>query len=221
MDRLVLFIIACTAQVGCQSPVAGFDPFAVGRQTRVPPPPTGVIGRASEFNRTRAPAPPINAGAANQAWPATQYEDVGRYWESASNEVGTRIDQRVAQQPAARPQRRVTPQSPTPGGLAQNDRLTWRDPNTNGIPGPLPSYSELSSGEPTVGTVFAPRLLPRTGPVSPIVSSPPRVRGFSNSYGRQDIHIPAELAEFQHSNGVRQASTVSSNWQPRYDDVRR
>lgn len=85
--------------------------------------------------------------------------------------------------------------------LQPDDRLDWIDP-----------------------TASAPGLTATNGPSQPLVSTPPRVRGFQNVRDRRDLYVPQELADYRNQNlptsGVRQASGYS-NWQPRYDDVRR
>lgn len=217
MDRLVLLVIACTAQVGCQAPTTGFDPFAFGRQTRVPAPPTNAIGNSGTPYLRPDPLPPVDSGAATR--PRTNYGS-GRYWEAAP----------VSDSRSATDTNRLTPSTPPrASGLAKNveltrnDRLTWLDPDTKGIPGPLPVYGE----EWVVSNPSnAPRLLPpHSGPVESLASrgytrqpeaTPVRIRNFRNA-GTQQVRIPAELAEFQSNDGVRQAA----RWQPRYDDIRR
>ena len=91
MDRLVLLVFAFVAQVGCQTP---YYPFGVP-QTRVPPPPTGVIGSgdydqgAGYSTPYSAPNPYQNSSYILPAQvPGEQITDVGpwRYWESAGEQ---------------------------------------------------------------------------------------------------------------------------------------
>ena len=222
MERLVLLVVLVFAmQVGCQAPVTGFDPLAMGRQTRVPPPPTGVVGRSAGGYSTPAPQAPGNAGASH--WPATNLAAPAEYWEPATQ---GRDPLGAAQSPAQTPPasaRSLATSSPAPRQLELNDRLSWRQQNPPARPRPVPTYAEFSRQQPTGSSFppsYPPRLMPTTGLVTPLASAPPRLRGFTSSQGRQEIRIPAELAEFQ-NNGIRQASAPGAGWQPRYDDVRR
>ena len=244
MDRLVLLVFTLVAQVGCQSPSTGYGLFAP-QQTRVPPPPTGVIGDGGNYYS----APSLNTGASSAPVhplthvPGEQITNVGRwrYWEAANansqqrdrSGADPRTDSRrsdqlgagppeFAQQPnestrlaTSRPKQSLATRRQPTSGLQKNDRLAWQSPAV-----PAPSYTEFVTNNVPVGSSYAPpQYLPATGPVTPI-AAPVRVRGFPNSYGRQSIGIPAELAQFR-NNGVRQASASSSSWQPRYEDARR
>ena len=236
MERLLVFVIACVAQVGCQSPNYGFDPFSVGRQTRVPPPPTGVVGTENGFRTPSPPRPPANAGAST--WPPQSrpgefdvHYGPERYWEAASTESATPLSRQtetVADRRASEldypgstnTARRAT----SPRDLVKNDRLGWHDPAPAIYAGPsVPTYSEFASRNPVVGTYrngsTPPRLLQSTPTATPIASAP-RIRGFSGSYGQQPVRIPPQLADFR-NDGIRQATATSSSWEPRYDDVRR
>lgn len=235
MDRLVLLVFAFVAQVGCQAPGAGFSPFGA-QQTRVPPPPTGVIGDGGNYY---SPSPNSGAYIPPQQHPGEQITNVGpwRYWESADTasrnnslsrstqmspssasdrQARTRGTSRSTPSPAA-------PYTASPSGLTKNDRLAWQHPFANSAP----TYSEfiehdapVAVARSPVGSGYAPRYLPQTGPTRPLVSAPVRVRGFTGTPARQSVAITPELAQFQY-NGVRQANATSSNWQTRYDDIRR
>lgn len=201
MDRLVLFVVVLSAVSGCQTPLTGFDPFAIGRQTRVPPPPTGVIGRQSELGR-RAPVPPSLDSRTNSSMRANTYASEDRYWDSQAE---TPAKRELANQSTRPPQSDAV--------LTQSNSLNWSTAS------PLPSYSELSGKARPADAAYGPQLLPNTGPVSPIASAPVRVRGFQNSPGRQNLTLPPGLEEFP--GDVRQASAISPRWEPRYDDLRR
>ena len=242
MDRLALFVVvACVAQVGCQTP---YSPLT-GQSTRVPAPPTGIIGSGDYYS-----APPSSATSyvPPTYLPSEQVTNVGawRYWESAD---GVREDNSQQNAPArsiasnraaAPPVRQVAPQlastRPTAGstdsdssaaGLTRNDRLAWREPyvrGTNVLPNNNVSYSQFVRENPpvaayndtnVVGSGYVPGFLPNPGSVSPL-----RVRGFSPSYDRREVIVAPQLAEFLDNGVVRQAS-ATSNWQPRYDDVKR
>lgn len=246
MDRLVL-LVACVAQIGCQSPT-GYSLFGT-RQTRVPPPPTGVIGGDDYYS---SPAPTDGSYVPPQRVPGEQITGVGpwRYWESANKENRARpasnleppqsSTSRQTESVAARSSNqavgsgvlvsRRTSDSPL-SRVKKNDRLPWKEPTL----GPVysgSSYSEFAQqqlpvGIPTavetstpMGSDYPPRLLPQTGPVLPLAAKPVRIRSFPNSYSRQPVGIPVELAEYQDTT-VRQASASSPDWQRRYDDVRR
>lgn len=242
MDRLLVFVIACVAQVGCQSPNSGFDPFSVGRQTRVPPPPTGVVGTENGF-RSPLPRPPANAGASN--WPSQSrpgefdvHYGPERYWEAASTEQKTpssRQTETVADrralsdrraneleyQDSPNTSRRDTPNQSR--NLVKNERLGWHDPAPSFYAAPsVPTYSEFASRSPVSGTYRGqsspPRLLQNTPTSTPIAA--PRIRGFTGSYGQQPVQVPAQLADFR-NDGIRQATATSSSWESRFDDVRR
>lgn len=246
MDRLVL-LFACVAQIGCQSPT-GFSPFGA-RQTRVPPPPTGVIGGDDYYS---SPAPTDGSYIPPSRVPGEQITSVGpwRYWESANRNRQEPNSRSNSQSVASRaPQNLRTAASPNRNDdsraiasntqasqplktLKKSDRLAWQEPKF-GTAYNNSSYSEFAQQQlpvglpasPTsgsyapIGSGYAPRLLPQTGPVAPLASQPVRIRSFPNSYSSQPLGIPVELAQFQ-NNGVRQAS-ATSDWQRRYDDVRR
>lgn len=243
MERLLVFVIACVAQVGCQSPNYGFDPFSVGRQTRVPPPPTGVVGTDNGYRAPLPPRPPANAGAST--WPRqsrpgefdVQYGPE-RYWEAASTQettassrqpetvadrraVNDRRSGELDYQSSTNTSRRAT--STQPRNLVKNERLGWHDPAPAFYAGPsVPTYSEFASRSPVSGTYRGqsspPRLLQNTPSATPIAA--PRIRGFTGSYGQQPVRIPAQLADFR-NDGIRQATATSSSWESRFDDVRR
>ena len=246
MDRLVLLIIVCITQVGCQSSTTGRTPF-FGGPTRVPPPPTGVVGEMSDYQLPK-PAPPPNAGAfvtpgnyAPSTYSPDAYYGPGRYWESAGashRDVGLASSRNgipnLAETALRQPPRKPLRSAAVNKNLTPNDRLTWLDPDTKGIVGPLPSYTEFVE-TPAVGTgtgfadagsgyvgsgyagTAAPRAFPQPGNVTPIPSAAPRFR-LAGAAGRQAVSIPPQLQEFQ--NAVRQASATSS-WETRYDDVLR
>ena len=203
MDRLVLLAVFCGSLVGCQSSTTGFDPFAVGRPTRVPPPPTGVVNRQGQ-------GVPGNAGASYQdrtpqTWPASDYgyQEAERYWDEDGHDSMASLARSDS-----------TTSGQRQGSLQRNERLEWRDP---GFRETLPTYSEFRNQSPigsgSIASRSAPRPLSRPAFATPIGS--PRVRGFTNTDGQQSLGIPPELAAFR-NDGIRQASAFS-----RYDDVRR
>ena len=88
MDRLFLFAVACVSQVGCQLPYAPLGTPS----TRVPPPPTGVIGDGAYYteplgrNSQGFNGPPsITSNIPPLRGPGEEINYVGpwRYWESA------------------------------------------------------------------------------------------------------------------------------------------
>jgi hypothetical protein len=184
-------------------------------QTRVPPPPTGVVGRG-DFSQS--PLPPANAGAAIS--PLRDYASPGNYWQRNGSGPGSMNGEA----------------SPSTSNVSdtrvrEGDRLNWLDPASKETPGRAFEYGDPSvvafptaAGYSNPQSEFQPRFLPRTGSVTPlaagprsnpaVVSSPPRVRGFSHA-GVQELRVPAELAEFQ-GNAVRQASGSTQEWQSRY-----
>jgi len=209
-------LIALIALVGCRAP--GFDPLGLNGPTRVPPPPTGTIGDRSNGYYEPAPRPSLNQGAAS--WPETNYAP------AQESGMASRVSPPVALRndlPSFASNDRAADTKPS---LQPNSVLNWLDPAPRQSPYGAPSYEPASSyGLSTSngyvadnGRAYAPRLLPAPGATQPLVSAPPRIRGFSSA-GRQDLYIPPELAQFR-SDGVRQAS-VNSQWQPRYDDMRR
>lgn len=236
MERLILFVIACSTQIGCQAPGQQRYDVYPRTQSRVPPPPTGVVGPGTNFYNTPAPMPPVEAGAA--LWPSNDYGSPGRYWESADARLaGTRsvaqdsnrgYDNRTAQLRAAAP-----PREENLSNLTRNDQIAWRDPDTKAITGPLSHYDNRGTiQDPPVSRVGSglaqrePQLLPRARRTQPLISNqmysappnaPPRVRGFANT-GSRAVTVPAELQD----DRVRQASAAAAaNPQPRYDDLRR
>ena len=210
MERLLLCVVGCSLLIGCQAPIPGFDALALGRQTRVPPPPTGAVGRERESS-FRGAAPQLNDqsqtfseehyGTASDYWNSTAYDREPAAHAMSPPRSDMRIDDRVSD-------------------LTPMERSYWLDPTTSGVREPIPTYSEFAASESSVGG-RVPGLLPG-GPAAPRSSSGQRVRprAFPSSVGRQEIGIPAELAEFR-SGGIRQASAASSNWEQRYEDVRR
>lgn len=210
MLRMGVGLLFIAVLVGCRAP--GFDPLGLSGPTRVPPPPTGTIGDLSNGYYEPVPKPSLNQGAAN--WPATDFAPV-RSLESAPTRTTAPISSPVASQRelASLASNRAADTRPS---LQPNGDLNWIDPAAR--------YGQSSYGttseayDAAGGRAYAPRLLPAPGVTQPIVSSPPRIRGFQNA-GRQDLYIPPELAQFR-SDGVRQAS-VNSQWLPRYDDIRR
>lgn len=182
-------------QVGCHAPGITFDPFAIGRQTRVPPPPTHVVGNAHRRPYDTASRPSLNAGAKNGPGPNDQTD-----FEASAGVLP------AANYAPTTPQRGVSLVGDLK--LTENDGLAWRAPGT-GLPGdrlaPLaPPQAEM------------PRLLPRTGPVAPLerrdrnallALPPPRVHGWGGA-----MQSPAELGA---------PERTASRWQPRFDDGRR
>lgn len=229
MDRLVLLVVACLAQVGCQTQTYDFTPFSIGRQTRVPPPPTGAVGNSQNIRFPTPAPPPANAGA--YLAPDASY-GTGRYWETAADPAIDAARQNRLQRDAVDARSLASTQPPAasnPPALRPNDRLSWRDPgNNNTLGAPVPSYREFAA-EPIVGTgasyatytspsYASPRAMPAPQNVSPIVSAPPRIRSFPSSHGNRRLVVPQELADIQ-NYGVRQAS-ASTNWQSP-DELRR
>ncbi len=229
MDRLVLLVVACLAQVGCQTQTYDFTPFSIGRQTRVPPPPTGAVGNSQNIRFPTPAPPPANAGA--YLAPDASYGP-GRYWETAADPAIDAARQNRLQRDAVDARSLASTQPPAasnPPALRPNDRLSWRDPgNNNTLAAPVPSYREFAA-EPVVGTgasyatytspsYASPRAMPTPQNVSPIVSAPPRIRSFPSSHGNRRLVVPQELADIQ-NYGVRQAS-ASTNWQSP-DELRR
>ena len=84
------------------------------------------------------------------------------------------------------------------------------------------SQAQLEWLDPSVGSGVAPNRLNSPGPTEPLVAGAPRIR-FPNSAPQRPVTVPAELANLRNPRmpeGVRQA-TAYSNWQSRYEDVRR
>ena len=197
MPRIGLTLIALIVFAGCRAP--GFDPLGLTGPDRVPPPPTGAVGGYGGYGGNDSgyygpvPRPNVGQGAAN--WPASNFVPASQFAQDNNSTIPGRaaIDPPVANSMTAdsRP------------SLQTSSQLNWVDP--------LESQT-------------APGLRPSTGPMQPLVSAPPRVRGFRAVAGRRDLYIPEELAHLRSDvivgNGVRQAS-ATSNWQQRYDDVRR
>ena len=203
MDRLVL-TISFVLLVGCQS--ADYAPLTLGGPTRVPPPPTGVVGQQpSDFNFPRPSAPPNMGGYLSP-------RDSGQYWDTeqrgqtvvpAAHETTDAID-----------------------SLQRSDELSWgrAEDRLRGS-----SYRDIAAA-PVVGTGAnlpygdtGTRQLAATGPTEPLVTAPPRVRGFSNTGGRQNISVPSELAR-SNEPLAQPSSDGTGVWQanqPRYDDMRR
>lgn len=227
MDRLILFVVACIAQVGCQAPVGGLFPFANSSATRVPPPPTGVIGRPGYYPEPPSSLPPFGAGTST--FPPVEYTSPGGNWQPTSgpDDNRRRVDAAFAANSAV----------PTPDHtpVKKSDALTWLDPDTKGIPGPLPHYDQSSSVvaypsprhnfENRPPARYQPRLLPRTGPVeslppgsvaaAPPVRAAPRIRGFVNS-GVQPLRVPAELAKFRNPDVLQASADQEWNSRDRY-----
>ena len=173
MDRLVLLVIACAVQVGCQAPAPKFDPFAITGQTRVPAPPTGAVGRPNSYAPPAAtPVAPLNSGLQwrpeDSISPAAQRQSTAL--TLAENiKLAAAYDSRPASEIANDPQR-----------LEQrSDRLTWRDPESSQLTA-VPIYEDPSVvSYPTHSFVSnvplgsaqpdQPRPLPRLGPVQPLV----------------------------------------------------
>lgn len=212
MFRMGVALLALIALVGCRAP--GFDPLGLSGPTRVPPPPTGTIGDLSNGYYAPVPRPALNTGAAN--WPTTDFAPARDSGIAAgiSSPVASR-----SQLPSVASNDRAADTKPS---LQPNDGLNWLDPAARYGQSTYEQSPYGASGSNGYvadrGRAYAPRLLPAPGATQPIVSAPPRIRGFPNT-GRQNLYVPPELAQFR-SDGVRQAS-VNSQWQPRYDDMRR
>jgi|GEM_PF-6435965 len=242
MDRLTLLVIACVALVGCQTP---YYPLTGQQSTRVPAPPTGIIGNGDYYSATPAPPagryPPAGTSYLPPSYgPGEQVTSVGasRYWESRE---GVREDrpQQVAtarsvannnsmpQQPLAstRTSSDAATRATSSAGLTRNERLSWREPSireTN-VPANNIPYSQFARNSPPVAAydetnIVGSGYVPGYLP-NPGYVSPLRVRGFPAGYNRREVVVEPQLAEFL-ENGVRQASATST-WQPRYDDVKR
>jgi len=230
MDRLILFAVVCIAQLGCQTPGARFDPLAIGRQTRISPPPTGVVGAGSNFYDTPTPLPPVDAGA--YAWPSANPNATNHYPGQTGFGGGftNNSDRRLSSAASSSTFGAGSSDARDVAGseltqLRNVDQLPWRDPAQNQPSGGFSNnvndqfanstYAGAGGGvSPYGGFSQQPNRLPDTGQLQPLVarqmyvtppvSAPPRI---VRAQG-QPLGLPPELAQFQ-ENGVRQASAAS------------
>lgn len=194
MPRTGLLLIALVVSIGCRAP--GFDPLGLSGPSRVPPPPTGTVGNNDGGYYESAPRPNLGQGAAN--WPASNFVPTSQF--------AVNSDASVDSSNGTVPKIATTTGTGSRPTLQPSDKLDWIDP-----------IEGSQSGMP--------RLLPPPGQTQPLASTQPRIRGFQNVRDRRDLNIPWQLADLRRNDtartsGVRPAS-ANSNWQPRYDDVRR
>lgn len=198
MGRIPFFILFLSAFSGCQ----GVPPLNFTGATRVPPPPTGAVGDQGYGGSgyyEPVPRPQVGQGASN--WPVENWPAENR--------------QRFAEVPDSQDAFGAAPSTTIPPSQANlnsgNPSASWVDP--------LAPSGDFTPDRLPAG------LSPSNGPGVPLVATPPRIRGFHQSPQRRAVSVPQELAQLQNpafgsSTAVRQASGYS-NWQPRYDDIRR
>lgn len=242
MDRLILFAVVCIAQLGCQTPGARFDPLAFGRQTRISPPPTGVVGAGSNFYDTPTPRPPVDAGA--YAWPSANPNSTNRY-PGQTGFGGGFTDNSDRRVPSVASSSSFDLGSVADGGdvagteltqLRNVDQLPWRDPAQRLSSGGLSNsvndqfansayagaggsgYSN-GGGSPYGGFSQQPNRLPETGQLQPLVARQMYVTPPVSAPPRivraqgQPLSLPPELAAQFQENGVRQASAAAPDRQ--------
>lgn len=207
MERLLLSAITCSLLVGCHAPIPGLESLSMGHQTRVPPPPTGVIGRTQRSSFSGDAPAPLDQSSMHR----DSYGPASEYWNA------TRNDHALANNQSSL----VAEQGPTTAALTPIERTQWRDSWNREAPGPMPTYAEfVAQGPDAASQRGQPLTYPERSGYTGLAAPRVRPRSFAASPSRQEVSIPAELAELQ-SGSVRQASAASSSWEQRYEDMRR